>query len=116
MEKRKLEADRKFINSLLGIEPLDWSRRDNNDLVYLDQSGRKFVLSQAEITAIMYRSRIQELVPKAKAILEKDKKSRSYHKNADAELESELVPEPKSVKELTEKQSPYTVDEVQPEI
>jgi hypothetical protein len=100
MEKQKSESDRKLIANLTGVEPLDWCKRENGNLVYLNQAGQKFVLTPADIE--MFKKRIEELVPKAKAILEAEQKSRSHHKKV---LDS--MPE---VKELTEEQAPYDVE------
>lgn len=103
MEKQKSESDRKLIIALLqGLQPLDWSRRENGDLVFLNQSGQKFVMSPADIDA--FKKRVEKLVPKAKAILEEDQKSRSHHKKDDSDPTPEEI-EP--VKELTEEQAPY---------
>ena len=81
MEKLKTEADRKLIVDLLqGLEPLDWSRRENGDLVILNQAGQKFVLTPAEIDKLKHKKRIQDLVPKSTAILEEKQRPRSHHK------------------------------------
>ena len=52
MEKRKLESDKKLIGILFGVDPLDWSRRDNGYLVFLNQEGQKFVVSPEELKAL----------------------------------------------------------------
>lgn len=49
MEKQKLEADRRLIKALTNFEPIDWTRRDNGDLVYLNEIGQKFILTDADI-------------------------------------------------------------------
>jgi len=49
MPGQKLEADRKLIKALTDCEPLDWVRRQNGDLVYLNSQGQKFILADAEI-------------------------------------------------------------------
>jgi hypothetical protein len=48
MEKRKLESDAKLIKALFGFEPLDWVRKDNGDLIYLNQAGQKYTLTPQE--------------------------------------------------------------------
>jgi hypothetical protein len=45
----KLEADRRLIRALADCEPIDWTRRHNGDLVYLNEKGQKFILADAEI-------------------------------------------------------------------
>jgi len=57
MEKQKLEADRRLIKALTDSEPLDWTRRPNGDLVYLNAQGQKFVLSDSEIQKIRSATR-----------------------------------------------------------
>ena len=49
MEKQKSESDRKLIASFTGVDPLDWCRDDNGDLVYLNQAGQKFILTPADL-------------------------------------------------------------------
>lgn len=101
MEKLKSESDLELIVFLLqGLQPLDWSRRENGDLVFLNQAGQKFVATPADIDDI--KKRIGKLVPKAKAVLEAELKSRSHHKKV---LDS--MPEEK---ELTEEQAPYDAE------
>jgi hypothetical protein len=93
MEKRKLESDHKLIKILFNVEPLDWNRRDTGELVFLDQDSRKFVYSPEQLSALQDKAlvekdhsipldRIDDLVPKAKAILEDNQKPRSHHKKA----------------------------------
>ena len=48
-EKKKLEADARLITKLFDTVPLDWNRRPNGDLVFLNERGQKFVYSDAEI-------------------------------------------------------------------
>jgi hypothetical protein len=57
MEKQKLEADRRLIKALTDCEPLDWTRRPNGDLVYLNEKGQKFILADAEIQKIRSATR-----------------------------------------------------------
>ncbi len=49
-EKKKLAADKKFIQKLFDITPLDWNRRPNGDLVFLNQRGQKFTYTDQQIT------------------------------------------------------------------
>ena len=48
-EKKKLAADEKLIKKLFGITPLDWNRRPNGDLVFLNQKGQKFTYTDKQI-------------------------------------------------------------------
>jgi len=52
MEKRQLESDKKLIKVLFNLEPMDWSRRDNGELVFLTFSGQKFVYSPEELSEL----------------------------------------------------------------
>jgi hypothetical protein len=96
MEKRKLDSDRKLINVLIGIDPADWARRDNGELVYLNQAGQKFVLTPPEIEQLTDKKLVEKEKAQAKPATspEQTDKSRSHHKKAE-------------VKELTEEQAPY---------
>jgi len=51
------EADRRLIRALTDCEPLDWARRLNGDLVYLNQRGQKFILADAEIQKLRSATR-----------------------------------------------------------
>ena len=53
----KLEADRRLIRALTDCEPLDWTRRPNGDLVYLNERGQKFILADAEIQKLRSATR-----------------------------------------------------------
>jgi hypothetical protein len=86
MPNQKLEADRRLIKALTDCEPLDWTRRNNGDLVYLNEAGQKFILADAEIQkltdAALARKRRTEPVevkaetaPAKKAGLAPEKKS-----------------------------------------
>ena len=127
MEKLKSESDLELIVFLLqGLQPLDWSRRENGDLVFLNQAGQKFVMTPADIDD--FKKRIGKLVPKAKAVLEAELKSRSHHRRVPQERNAEIpearnpqgssvegkkaldsMPEPEE-KELTEEQAPYDAE------
>ena len=86
MDETNLQADRKLLNTLLGIDPLRWSRRDNGDLVYLNSVGQKFVLTYKDI---------QKLIDKKLA------EKAAYQPK----------PGPKSkTKELTKEQAPYDAE------
>jgi cytochrome oxidase assembly protein ShyY1 len=99
MEKQKSESDRKLIANLTGVEPLDWCKRENGDLVYLNQAGQKFVLTPAEIDALMYKKQAQvEKAPEA------NQNPRSHHKKV---LDS--MPEEKELTVEVE-QAPYDVE------
>ena len=52
-ESKKLEADKKLIQKLFSIEPLDWSRREDGTLVYLNQAGQKFIIPMAELDRLI---------------------------------------------------------------
>ncbi|MCJ7520466.1 MAG: hypothetical protein MUO42_12460 [Anaerolineaceae bacterium] len=52
MEKRQLKSDETLIKVLFDLEPMDWSRRDNGELVFLTFSGQKFVYSPDELTKL----------------------------------------------------------------
>lgn len=58
MPNQKMEADRRLIKALTDCEPLDWSRRLNGDLVYLNEAGQKFILQDSEIQKL--RRQMQE--------------------------------------------------------
>jgi hypothetical protein len=78
MEKQKLEADRRLIKALTDCEPLDWTRRPNGDLVYLNAQGQKFILVDAEIqklTDAALAKRKAESAPAKKSGLAPEKKS-----------------------------------------
>lgn len=72
------EADRRLIRALTDCEPLDWTRRPNGDLVYLNERGQKFILADAEI---------QKLTD---AALEKRKPAASPTKKAGFRSEAEM--------------------------
>lgn len=48
-ENEKTQSDAKLINTLFGIDPLDWARRPDGTLVFLDQQGRKSTYTQEQI-------------------------------------------------------------------
>ncbi len=50
---RGLEADKKLIQKLFSIEPLDWARREDGTLVYLNQACQKFVIPMAELERLI---------------------------------------------------------------
>jgi hypothetical protein len=78
MPNQKLEADRRLIKALTDCEPLDWTRRDNGDLVYLNEAGQKFILADAEIqklTDAALARKKAETAPAKKAGLAPEKKS-----------------------------------------
>jgi hypothetical protein len=52
MEKRQLKSDEELIKVLFDLEPMDWSRRDNGELVFLTFSGQKFVYSPEELSKL----------------------------------------------------------------
>jgi hypothetical protein len=89
MEKRKLDSDKKLINVLFGVDPLDWSRRDDGTLVFLNQVGQKFVYSPEEL-AILQEKALQkkDIFPVVeKRVLQQsgaevENKPRSHHKKA----------------------------------
>lgn len=89
------EADRRLIRALTDCEPLDWTRRPNGDLVYLNERGQKFILADAEIqklTDAALEKRKPAASPTKKAGLAQDKKSDpSPIKNTKAEDTSSLV-------------------------
>ena len=91
----KLEADRRLIRALTNCEPLDWARRLNGDLVYLNERGQKFILADAEIqklTDAALEKRKPAASPAKKPGLAQDKKSDpSPIKNTKAEDTSSLV-------------------------
>ena len=51
-DKNKSQADFKFIQKLFNVVPLDWIRRENGDLVFLNQAGQKFVYSEHELRSL----------------------------------------------------------------
>ena len=53
MENKILETDRKLINSLFGLDPVQWSRRENGELVYLNAQGQKFVYTPEKIQKLI---------------------------------------------------------------
>lgn len=76
MPNQKLEADKKLIKALTDCEPLDWSRKPNGDLVYLNEVGQKFILQDAEIqkltdAALARKRRAEPAEAKSKAALSK---------------------------------------------
>jgi hypothetical protein len=78
MPNQKLEADSRLIKALTDCEPLDWTRRNNGDLVYLNEAGQKFILADAEIqklTDAALARKKAETAPAKKAGLAPEKKS-----------------------------------------
>jgi hypothetical protein len=51
-DKRTLESDRKLINVLFNIEPLDFARRDDGTLVIIHPDGKKTIHTPEEIAAL----------------------------------------------------------------
>ena len=51
-EKNKSQADSKLIQKLFNVEPLDWIRRENGDLVFLNPIGQKFIYSDDELRSL----------------------------------------------------------------
>lgn len=72
---KKLEADYKLIIALKGEEPAEWARRDNGDLVYLNQQYQKFVLTDQEIQRLTDKA----LLKKAEKIQPKKKTPPPMH-------------------------------------
>lgn len=52
-ERKKYEADKKLIQKLFGIEPLDWIRREDDTLVYITQAGHKFIIPPDELERLI---------------------------------------------------------------
>ena len=90
MANQKLEADRRLIKALTDCELLDWSRRPNGDLAYLNEVGQKFILQDAEIqklTDAALAKKKSEAAPAKKPGLAPEKKS-SEHVEAKTDPES----------------------------
>ena len=61
-ESKKLEADKKLIQKLFGIEPLDWARLEDGTLVYLNQAGQKFFIPMDELDRLINAWHEKDLV------------------------------------------------------
>ena len=85
MEKRKLDADEKLIKVLFDLEPLDWLRKDNGDLVFLNSVGQKFSYSPEEINSLSNKVLASKEKPQTKPDY---KKAKGVLKNED-----EILPE-----------------------
>jgi hypothetical protein len=113
MPNQKLEADRRLIKALTDCEPLDWTRRNNGDLVYLNEAGQKFILADAEIQkltdAALARKRRTERV-EAKAGLAPEKKSAEP-------VETKSDPDPSAAdRSSLQEQGAETPEESQPQV
>jgi hypothetical protein len=113
MEKQKLEADRRLIKALTDCEPLDWTRRPNGDLVYLNAQGQKFILVDAEIqklTDAALAKRKAESAPAKKSGLRSDTPERGAEmhelKQPPAAISSGSAPEKKSADSVETKPDP----------
>jgi len=113
MEKQKLEADRSLIKALTDSEPLDWTRRPNGDLVYLNAQGQKFVLSDSEIqklTDAALARKKSEITPAKKSGLRSDTPARGAEmpelKHPQDDVNSGSAPEKKSAEHVESKTDP----------
>jgi hypothetical protein len=104
MPNQKLEADRRLIKALTDCEPLDWTRRNNGDLVYLNEAGQKFILADAEIqkltdAALARKRRTEPVEVKAETAPAKRSAER-------VEAKAGLAPEKKSAEPVETKSDP----------
>lgn len=59
----KSQADKRLLAAFLGEEPLDWSRRPNGDLVFLNRSGQKFVLTAPTLQRLAGHAPEKKITP-----------------------------------------------------
>ena len=89
-EKKKLAADGKLIQKLFDCVPLDWSRRGNGDLVFLNEAGQKFVYTDEEVMQKLRAHGSSQ--PRAAAKPKAKSKTKSKSKSAGAAGQKKAQP------------------------
>ena len=129
MENKILETDRKLINTLFGLDPVHWSRRENGELVYLNAKGQKFVYTPEQIQKQIDKKlaeKVQSVSQERNAEIPEERllhanstegrypkpgpKTRSVSQERNAEIPVKRQPHAASMegnKELTGEQTPF---------
>ena len=85
-EKTKTQADRKLIQSVLGIDPIDWARYPDGTLTLITPAGKKFKYSLKMIDVL--KQDTADSKPAKKATTKKSKTNKSATVNLNAEVDA----------------------------
>ena len=93
---KKMDADEKLITALTGSKPLDLNRRENGDLVFLNQAGQKFIFTDQDIKSMTDKAiEKKEAEINKKSSEEKPKSKSKFAAPKPSDLSSRYIPEVK---------------------